>query len=928
MFRLVRRLSLLVLLAALVTACEQSDSDPNEVDSEVPGGEGGQGGDLTPDGGGGGAAQTCPHTFVYIDTASTPTSVLVAGEFTGWADAPVALSNVGDGFWTADVPLAAGRHLYKFVVDDQWIADPHNPVQEGEGDEINSVAEHTCPFVPTCILDSDCTADAPHCRNYACHAAPPIPVDCPCTAPEFCDADGACIECDGEHPCADPEVCRDNLCGPECLDDTDCVAPAICGPDATCFEPECAFDSECGDPMTRACVGELCIDRPCADTLFVFDPQGETYNEVVVAGDFNGWSGSAADGGLPMQVHPDTGQWWAVKSLDNGSFAYKFVADGDWMPEPICGGAAAECEGHAECVYDGFEGCNSVVHVDCAECTPETAAVDCGGPEWTCEDGICKDPTIIDGPCNEFDWADAVMYFVMVDRFYNSDSASDPVPNASGGDAANGASGQYEGGDLAGVTAKIPYLNDLGITAVWLSAPYDNRDAAGAAIDANADHHMYSGYHGYWPSPPNIDYSTPDSPNPTPVVESRIGTSADLHTFVDTAHDSEMMVLFDYVMNHVDIDSPLFGAHPDWFACRGDDNNFAACTGDNPRFALCGPEGLWEDDFWGTRCAFTDYLPPFDLENEAARNWSVADAVWWATEYGIDGYRLDAIKHVPFSWLLQIRDKLTEAFPEPAGGRFYLVGETFNYDNRDLLRSFVDPQTMLDGQFDFPFKKQLCEAVFHDGGNLRGFSDWMNGNDGFYGNRALMTTWIGNHDIPRAIHFANRQVGCTDGSHPGNGWTSDYHQPEDAAPYERLGVAFAVMMTNPGIPLIYYGDEVGLAGGGDPDNRRMMPWDGLNGHQRALQQRVGQLARIRRENPVLARGARTRIHADQHTWVYRMSGCGDPANDVVVAINKSDGPNTVPIPAGDYADLLNDGAAASGGDQELGPRSFLVYRTQ
>ena len=83
-----------------------------------------------------------------------------------------------------------------------------------------------------------------------------------------------------------------------------------------------------------------------------------------------------------------------------------------------------------------------------------------------------------------------------------------------------------------------------------------------------------------------------------------------------------------------------------------------------------------------------------------------------------------------------------------------------------------------------------------------------------------MTTWIGNHDVPRAIHFASGQIqNCMEGSSPSNGWTMSYGQPQDAAPYERLALSYVVMMTSPGIPLIYYGDEIGLAGGGDPDNR-------------------------------------------------------------------------------------------------------------
>jgi hypothetical protein len=91
-----------------------------------------------------------------------------------------------------------------------------------------------------------------------------------------------------------------------------------------------------------------------------------------------------------------------------------------------------------------------------------------------------------------------------------------------------------------------------------------------------------------------------------------------------------MYVLFDYVMNHVDDQSGLYAAHGDWFYLEGG----------SP--VLCSPS-YWNDSYYSTRCAFTTYLPAFDFYNPTVRQWSVADATWWASEYGIDGYRLDAI---------------------------------------------------------------------------------------------------------------------------------------------------------------------------------------------------------------------------------------------------------------------------------------------
>ncbi len=633
---------------------------------------------------------------------------------------------------------------------------------------------------------------------------------------------------------------------------------------------------------------------PCNDVTFAY--ANASAMSVWVSGSWVRWAATPAAGALPMTR--GTGGAWSLSTRieTTGRQQYKFIVTDStgahWIADPS----------NPTRVSDGQGGENSVIDV-------------CGGPTpMSC------------GELTAFDWRDAVMYFAMTDRFSDSDGMRMQVSGATDGDATRGASGQYAGGDLAGLRNRVPYLANLGVTALWISAPYKARDTAGAAIDARADPHQYSSYHGYWPSPDNVSYADPRNPTPAPRVEPRIGSAADLRALVTAAHGATapgghgIRVLFDYVMKHVDVESGLYRAHNDWFV--------RDTTG---QFRLCADGDLWNDSYWGTRCAFTSYLPSFEYTNDAARAWSVSDAVWWAREYGIDGLRLDAIKHVPRAWLTDLRARLNREITPSMGSRFYLVGETFDYDNREVLRSFVDPGTMLDGQFDFPFKARICEALFTPGGRLDSFAGWMQGNDSFYGTTSLMSTFIGNHDIPRAIHFASRQItDCRQGSYPGNSWSMDYRQPAEAAPYERLGLAFAVMLTNPGVPLIYYGDEIGLAGGGDPDNRRMMPWadSALNPAQIALRQRVSTLARIRAENPVVARGARTTLSSSQDTWVYRMSGCTG-GRDVIVALNRADDARMVTMPTGAFTDLMASASmTVMGGSVSVPPRSVLVWRAQ
>jgi hypothetical protein len=227
---------------------------------------------------------------------------------------------------------------------------------------------------------------------------------------------------------------------------------------------------------------------------------------------------------------------------------------------------------------------------------------------------------------------------------------------------------------------------------------------------------------------------------------------------------------------------------------------------------------------------------------------------------------------------------------------------------------------------------RLCEAVFTPAGGLDTLRDWASGNDSFYGATALMSTWVGNHDIPRAIHFASRQItDCRAGSSPPTVGRRTSDSPPTRAPYERLGVAFAVMLTSPGVPLMYYGDEVG------PRRRRRprQPPDDALGRRRAepppaRASRAGASARAHpREQP--GAGSRQPHHALQHAGHLGLSHgrLRHGARDVVVALNRADVARSVEVPAAMYEDLMRDGAPAEmGGRVELAPRSARVLRVR
>jgi len=133
-----------------------------------------------------------------------------------------------------------------------------------------------------------------------------------------------------------------------------------------------------------------------------------------------------------------------------------------------------------------------------------------------------------------------------------------------------------------------------------------------------------------------------------------------------------------------------------------------------------------------------------------------------------------------------------------------------------------------------------------------------------------------------------------------------------------------MLLTNRGVPLIYYGDEIGLAGGGDPDNRRMMPWAGLNAHQTALRTRVTRMAQLRAQHVALRRGYRQSLSTGNDTLAYKMTGCG-ASEDVYVLVNRSDAAaNVSGLPAGSYTEQITSAAVTGGGAVSVPARTMYI----
>ena len=603
----------------------------------------------------------------------------------------------------------------------------------------------------------------------------------------------------------------------------------------------------------------MCDDslKRCAH-LFTFADTGQ--KSVEIRGDFasDGWTA-----GVPLTKAGST--WSASVEVPYGApVQYKFVLDGTtWVTDPA----------NPVTVSDGQGGMNS-----------QFAGT-------TCVDYTCATPTL-----GTFDWRDAVLYFVFIDRFSDGDPSNNGVATPTVEKPAD-----YQGGDYAGLLAKINagYFNDLGVNTLWLTVPVNNTTQAGIGTDG----HEYSAYHGYWPFDLNA-------------TEEHFGTMADLKGVVDAAHTKKLKVILDYAMNHVHASAPIYTQHMNdgWFWPH--DYNGQSCVCGNDA-AGCG----WDSPN-AKRCWFTDYLPDWNYTNAAARKYSVDNVIWWAQQTGIDGLRLDAVKHVEDAWITDLRTRVTSDIEAVSKEHFYMVGETYTGD-QSLIKYYVNPSKMLDGQFDFPFRANLVHTVLAREGSMADLAGFLAQNDGYYPG-GIMSTFIGNHDVPRSIHFAEDSPWFggnewSDGK--ANAWSGQPTLPASKSPFERFANAYTVLLTSPGIPLIYYGDEIGMPGAGDPDNRRMMQWSGYSANQSFLLAHVKKLTAARAAHAALRRGTRAQLSVTNDTYVYKMSSGADV---VYVALNRGDAPQTVTgLPGTALSDLIG-GGMVTGTSTSLAARSSMV----
>lgn len=342
---------------------------------------------------------------------------------------------------------------------------------------------------------------------------------------------------------------------------------------------------------------------------------------------------------------------------------------------------------------------------------------------------------------NDFDWDEAVVYFMMTDRFFDGNESNN---TASGIDTYGDNPGLYHGGDFAGVTAKLDYLQDLGVNTIWLTPIVKNIAGVTVTDEGSEDVPYNAAYHGYWAS----DFT---KLNPT------MGTTEEFKTMISEAHKRGMRIMVDIVVNH---------------AGYGTESTFADMLRD--KSVSEGDIKSWQSG-----------LPDFATEKADVRAKLVEWQTSWMKDYGVDYFRVDTVKHVDSTTWAALKNSTTEVNPS-----FKMIGEYHGAGYASNGSTLGTGQ--MDADLDFDFNDQATSFV---SGNISSVEKFLSARNSALNNAYMTGQFLSSHDEDgfKASLMNGKQY------------------PEDEATSAAL-VAATLQLTAKGIPVIYYGEEVGLSG--------------------------------------------------------------------------------------------------------------------
>ncbi|HEX8475464.1 MAG TPA: alpha-amylase family glycosyl hydrolase [Pyrinomonadaceae bacterium] len=461
---------------------------------------------------------------------------------------------------------------------------------------------------------------------------------------------------------------------------------------------------------------------------------------------------------------------------------------------------------------------------------------------------------------------DDVIYLIMPDRFSNGDRTNDtPADSPAAANDRRNPRG-YHGGDFRGIINRLGYLKELGATALWLNPWYDNWNGVNTCDRPWCPNTYYHGYHA-------TDYYA---------VEDRFGDMATLRELVERAHALGLKVIQDQVANHVGSRHPWMTDAPldNWFHGSPQNHVQNPFRGDlllSPHSHATARQPTL--DGW-----FSDDLPDMNQDEPEVARYEIQNALWWVGMTGIDGIRQDTIQYMPRTFIRDLSAALHREYP-----RMWMVGEVFDRDPVHTSffiggrKGWDGIDTELDSVFDFA-SWQISLDVFTGKLPATALRNILRA-DAVYPDASRLTTMANNHDVKRFMSLE----GAT---------------PEGA----RLHTAY--ILTIRGTPQLYYGEEIAMEGGEDPDNRRDFPGGfpndardafvrgGRTAREQEMFEWTQQWLRLRREQSALRRGSQIDLAFDDDAYAYARRVRNETTDEtVVIAINRGATAKTLTVAA-------------------------------
>lgn len=357
-----------------------------------------------------------------------------------------------------------------------------------------------------------------------------------------------------------------------------------------------------------------------------------------------------------------------------------------------------------------------------------------------------------------------VLYLIMADRFDDGNPANNKIGDSLDQFTSNDLDGR-KGGDIEGITSKLDYLNNLGVTALWITPMLENN--------------MWMSYHGY-------------AATDLYKIDLRFGNNILYKELVNDAHDKGLKIVMDQVLNHIGINHWWMKDLPfaDWINgtvehhLSANHNKMTFLDVHSPMESI---KLTW--DGW-----FTDYMPDLNQANPFLKRYLIQNTIWWIEYLGIDGIREDTYPYCNQYFMSEWAKTILEEYPN-----FNIVGEIwtgepsylagYQQDNKFGLRinshlPCVTDFGLSDALRDYLSDKRGLEGIFNTLAQDFLFHDFNN-----------LLTFFDNHDIPRALFVANGNI-------------------------EKFKIALTMLLTTRGIPKLLYGTEIGIVGDNNHGNIR------------------------------------------------------------------------------------------------------------